>query len=117
MSVFLWLATGAAAVYAVDVLQDALDRRRDRTLAEVYRREQAMMTLARFTDARRGTWSQWDRCASCRGHVLVENTTRGVCADCLSIGEDVTRMIADQDEWADIQRAIDDENAEGEDHR
>ena len=38
--------------------------------------------------------SQWERCVTCRGRVLVENTTRGVCSDCLALGTTILDGIA-----------------------
>ena len=82
MSILLWLATGAAATYAWMHLDHALDARKDRSLGYVYQRETALDALARFHASQARHPSQWNRCQECGGRVLVENTNRGVCADC-----------------------------------
>lgn len=71
-----------------------------------------------------------DVCQSCGRPVLVENTTRGICADCLMVldeiayaqfvhhqNDDDDRYSPTEEEWTALMRAIDDEKLDVEDHR
>jgi hypothetical protein len=113
----LLLLALAAALFVV-VLEAG--KKLDDGLDGVRRRERAMKALEAMSQARHPvahSVSGTDRCVSCGGPVLVENTQQGVCADCMSIGVDLTSLVVGDADWADLQRMLDEEDHEGEDHR
>ena len=120
----LWIIiiVGFVLTYLVIEFVNAwADRRAMRGLEEAYKREAALIVLTRFSQSEKGT----DRCTSCNQPVLVENTERGICSDCFGValglvmdyGFEHTALPNPDAEWADIMRAIEDEQRDTEDHR
>ena len=65
-----------------------------------------------------------DRCCGCGERILVENTYQGMCDECLwDSGVHLPITLSPEDEWdveaewSELQRILDDESREGEDHR